>query len=1424
MGFYANPATPAARYVEGHYATVRGYATSRTDLPNTVTASYHDAGYYLQWDRAALAPGESWTIQAVEVWTPGGALQLVAPAAQNVAEGSIVSLPFTVQNLGTTPLNLSLSAASSAGWATTLAAGATVTVPALGSLVVNVSVEVPAGASGASGVTLTASGDSAGSASTQLTVVQVGLGLSPSSVDFGELLPGEAGTRSISVTNTGSAAVTLGALYTLAPFAVEADGCSGTTLAVGASCQVVVRFTSLAIGPHSGTLNLPVLAPLLLTRTVPLLAQVTRFPTTLAVDSSQNPSVYAGAVAFLATVAPASATGTVQFQVDGVDLGAPVPLSGGAATSPTIDWLAVGTHTVTALYSGDGSHQGSSGTLLGGQVVEKAAVSLALSSSLNPSRLGQAVVFSAEVAPEGATGSIQFQVDGVDLGGPVAVSTGPAATLPLDSLAVGTHAITATYSGDGTHLAASGELAGGQVVLRAEAAVSVGSSRSPSAFGQAVTFIASVSPAVATGTIQFQVGGVDLGSPVPIASGAATSVAIATLAVGAHAVTARYSGDASYLGALGSLAGGQVVERAVASLGLGSAQNPIVFGASVSFTASVVPATATGTIQFRVDGADLGSPLAVSGGSATSLPVPGLRAGTHAVQAVYSGDGSYLGATTSLTQQVDRAKTSIALVNTPSTSVLGQAVRLTATVTSPSLAVPEGAVSFLEGASVHATGTLDGAGAATASLSSLAVGTHSLVASFAGDANHERAVSAAVVQVVEKAQTTTGLALAPNPSLWGQEVTLTASVAPVAPASGVPSGTVSFSDGVLPLGASSLAGGVATLQVRGLHLGQRKLHATYSGDDGFLGSLGGADVVVSDACLIAGREWPRGAVNPESDCQVCEPSVTASAWTHRAPGSACAADGLACTADVCDGAGQCSHPVASGCVIEGACVEERAIDPANPCRECNPTLSGTRFVPSPAGAGCADDGVLSTLDVCDGTGACMHPPAHDCLIAGLRHVAGAANPDNACQSCDPTRSTAAWTNRAAGSSCASDGLSCTWDACDGSGTCRHEVYVGCLVGGACVAAGERDPGSDCRACDPARAREGYAAQPRGAVCGDDGDSGTWDVCDGAGSCGHPARGNCLIDGVLHDAGSVQAGNACWWCAPTLSATAWSPRAAGTACGGDGLSCTLDVCDDGGSCAHEVREGCLIEGACVGAGGTEPGDDCRACDPVRTPLGYSVRPAGVSCRDDGELGTLDVCDSTGRCVHPTKGACTIDGAEFSSGATNPANPCELCAPERSPLSWSPRAAGFPCNPDGLSCTQDVCDAKGACTHPLVEGCVIDGACVAAGFSSTVDECLACLPELATTQWTVRVGRPDCQGPCTSDEECRAEAYCSEGGVCRPLKPEHEACATDRQCASGHCIAGRCLGLELTGGGCSCGQAGVLPLLGLVALLPLLRRRR
>ncbi|MFI4953619.1 MAG: Ig-like domain repeat protein [Burkholderiales bacterium] len=182
-------------------------------------------------------------------------------------------------------------------------------------------------------------------------------------------------------------------------------------------------------------------------------------PTATAVISSLNPSAFGQSVAFTATVSGgASPTGSVQFKDGATNLGAAVALSGATATLTT-SALGVGTHPITATYSGDANNSGSASPVLN-QVVTgtgPAATTTSLVSSLNPSLVGQAVTFTATVnGGANPTGSVQFNDGAAALAN--ANLSGNIASFTTSALTLGSHPITATYSGDAANAASTSPL------------------------------------------------------------------------------------------------------------------------------------------------------------------------------------------------------------------------------------------------------------------------------------------------------------------------------------------------------------------------------------------------------------------------------------------------------------------------------------------------------------------------------------------------------------------------------------------------------------------------------------------------------------------------------------------------------------------------------------------------------------------------------------------------------------------------------------------------------------------------------------------------------------------------------------------------------------------------------------------------------
>lgn len=175
-----------------------------------------------------------------------------------------------------------------------------------------------------------------------------------------------------------------------------------------------------------------------------------------------------------------------------------------------------------------------------------------------------------------------------------------------------------------------------------------------------------------------------------------------------------------------------------------STLNPASFGASVSFSADVTVTdgggTPTGTVQFRVDGVDFGTPVAIDGaGHAASGATSTLSVGSHPVEAVYGGSALYAGSTSApLSQSVTAASSAVSLVADANPTVYLVAVQLTASVT-PSGA--GGTVTFYDGATPLGSAPVvsDQAGL---SVSSLSVGSHTLSAQYGGDASHGASTSA----------------------------------------------------------------------------------------------------------------------------------------------------------------------------------------------------------------------------------------------------------------------------------------------------------------------------------------------------------------------------------------------------------------------------------------------------------------------------------------------------------------------------------------------------------------------------------------------------------------------------------------------------------------------------------------------------------
>jgi hypothetical protein len=144
--------------------------------------------------------------------------------------------------------------------------------------------------------------------------------------------------------------------------------------------------------------------------------------------------------------------------------------------------------------------------------------------------------------------------------------------------------------------------------------------------------------------------------------------------------------------------------------------------------------------------------------------------------------------------------------------------------------VPTGTVTYEDNGNTLMTVNVVN-GSAPLRVSSLPFGTHFITAMYSGDSTYAPG-SAELVEVVGYGSTSTVTSSA-NPSLSSQPVTFTATVTPVAPGSGTPTGKVVFLDGKTLLGTAWLVNGQATLTVSGLAAGSHSITAVYDGDLSF---------------------------------------------------------------------------------------------------------------------------------------------------------------------------------------------------------------------------------------------------------------------------------------------------------------------------------------------------------------------------------------------------------------------------------------------------------------------------------------------------------------------------------------------------------------------------------------------------------------
>jgi Bacterial Ig-like domain (group 3)/Beta-propeller repeat len=406
------------------------------------------------------------------------------------------------------------------------------------------------------------------------------------------------------------------------------------------------------------------------------------------------------------------------------------------------------------------------------------------------------------------------------------------------------------------------------------------SSLNPSAFGQAVTLTAAVTPNAGIPpngeTITFEQGSTVLGTGT--LTGGSASFTTSSLKVATDSIKAIYAGDPYYDGSTSNTIK-QVVSKASTTTTVASSLNPSNSGQPVTFTATVAGqfgGEVTGSVTF-MDGSTTLKKVTLSGGSA-EYTTSKLASGQNTITATYDGSADFTDSSASLIQTVTAPGTELPNSSTLTSSTTDEArssnsqaspprdyqcptkttlttsaspqyadtqVTFTATVFEPQYChgIPtglcKGTVYFYQGDKLIGTAGVNTSSCVAAFMdSSLPIGTFHIRGILEPLNDMLRnSTSKSITQVMVGSPTSTTLTSTLNPSVYGESVTWTATVTSPQGYQIQPTGHVEFTSSGSNFGGGQLnSNGVVTLTRKNVSAGTYALTAVYRGDTANAGS------------------------------------------------------------------------------------------------------------------------------------------------------------------------------------------------------------------------------------------------------------------------------------------------------------------------------------------------------------------------------------------------------------------------------------------------------------------------------------------------------------------------------------------------------------------------------------------------------------
>ena len=458
---------------------------------------------------------------------------------------------------------------------------------------------------------------------------------------------------------------------------------------------------------------------------------------------------------------------------------------------------------------------------------------------------GQTITLAADVSDAALAGGTVTFYNGSNAIGTTQVGSSTNFFNPLDGVAQlsttfsssGVQSITAKYNGSEFYASSTSEPISIGVYSNqlATSSLTLQASTTTPQYQTNVTLTAAVSPSIATGTVTFYNGTTKIGSAA--VNGGTSSLTTSFAAGGTVTLHAVYSGDYNYLSSTSNSLTMNVSGPLVTTTTMKASTSSTVIGDSVTLTANLTPAAATGTVTFYNGSTVIGT-ANVNAGVAT-INTTFASSGNITLKAAFAGNSSWVTSTSNLVSLFVTADTpdTVVLQVAPSSLIIGYSATLTASV-SPAAAT--GTLVFYDGSSAIGNCKVAG-GTCTFANTFMAAGSRNLTAVYSGDTTYISNTSSAVTLQVSNpgsTPTTTALELSEYSGYSGDAVTLTAIVNPPAA-----TGQIDFYDNGTLLKSIVLTSGKAAWSQFFTQDGENNITAVYDGDATYSSSTSSAQVL-----------------------------------------------------------------------------------------------------------------------------------------------------------------------------------------------------------------------------------------------------------------------------------------------------------------------------------------------------------------------------------------------------------------------------------------------------------------------------------------------------------------------------------------------------------------------------------------------------